>query len=723
MTADDVIFSWQLLRDKGRPNYRTYYVKVDQGRGASASARVRFDLTGADDRELPLILGLMPVLAKHAIDPDTFEDTTFRRRRSAAVPTRSATVKPGDSVTFKRDPNYWGRDLPINRGLWNFDEIRFDYYRDGNTHFEAFKKGLYDVRARNRSRPLADRLRFSGAARRPRRQGGISLRPAQGHARASCSTRAGRSLPTSACARRCCICSTSNGSTTIISSTSTSAPPAISTVAICPRTACRPMRASASCSRRFPAPCAPTSWTAHGQPPVTDGSGRDRNTLRAALALFARGRLRAQRHRARASSPAAGRSPSKFWPPRATRSGWRSPIARNLKRAGIDARVRVVDATQFEQPPHHLRFRHDANTAGSSRSRPATSRLLLGLGRRRRSTARRNYMGVKSKAIDAMIAAHARRATSRDDFVAATRALDRVLMSGFYVVPLYYPPEQWVARWTRHRASRRRPRCSAICRKPGGSSDDRSMILGDRQRGDRRRRSTICSAAPACAAARPRADRSAQPRELHRRRAAPPHLRAGRPRHLGARRPAAQRSVCTTDAVVGMQLPNTVESVIALLGVLRAGMIAAPLPLLWRRARHGRRRCAASAPRRSSPATRVGAAAQAEIADAGRGRAVSDPPCLRLRRQPARRRRAARRRVRAAGRAIVHAAARPVRRRHVAVVTFDVTADGIVPVARSHRAAHRRRARGLCQAGGAAPGRAYPLDDPARLLCRHCARP
>ena len=55
-------------------------------------------------------------------------------------------MKPGESVTFKRDPNYWGRDLPINRGLWNFDDIRFDYYRDGNTHFEAFKKGLYDVR-------------------------------------------------------------------------------------------------------------------------------------------------------------------------------------------------------------------------------------------------------------------------------------------------------------------------------------------------------------------------------------------------------------------------------------------------------------------------------------------------------------------------------------------------------------------------------------------------
>ncbi len=106
---------------------------------------MRFDLSGADDRELPLIIGLMPVLAKHAINPATFEDTSFEPLLGSGPYTVSA-VKPGESVTFKRDPNYWGRDLPINRGLWNFDTIRFDYYRDGNTHFEAFKKGLYDVR-------------------------------------------------------------------------------------------------------------------------------------------------------------------------------------------------------------------------------------------------------------------------------------------------------------------------------------------------------------------------------------------------------------------------------------------------------------------------------------------------------------------------------------------------------------------------------------------------
>jgi len=144
VTPADVIFSWELLRDKGRPNFRTYYIKITKAEATDART-VRFDLSGADDRELPLIIGLMPVLAKHAVNADTFEDTSFDPLLGSG-PYTVSNVKPGESVTFTRDKNYWGRDLAINRGLWNFDRIRYDYYRDGNTHFEAFKKGLYDLR-------------------------------------------------------------------------------------------------------------------------------------------------------------------------------------------------------------------------------------------------------------------------------------------------------------------------------------------------------------------------------------------------------------------------------------------------------------------------------------------------------------------------------------------------------------------------------------------------
>src|SRR4029077_17407145 len=137
VTAEDVIFSWRLLRDHGRPNYRSYYVKVAKAEALDGRT-VRFELSGSDDRELPLILGLMPVLAKHATNEATFEETSLKPLIGSG-PYTIAEVDVGHRVTLRRSPDYWGRDLAVNKGLWNFDTLRFDYYRDINAQLEAFK--------------------------------------------------------------------------------------------------------------------------------------------------------------------------------------------------------------------------------------------------------------------------------------------------------------------------------------------------------------------------------------------------------------------------------------------------------------------------------------------------------------------------------------------------------------------------------------------------------
>jgi peptide/nickel transport system substrate-binding protein len=122
-------------------------------------------------------------------------------------------------------------------------------------------------------------------------------------------------------------------------------------------------------------------------------------------------------------------------------------FARHLRRAGVEVRVRLIDATQFEH--RRMTFDFDMMEYRWEQSlSPGNEQSFYWGSAAADQQGSRNYMGVKSKAADAMIAAMLR-ATGEDDFVAAVRALDRVLLSGFYVVPLFHLPVQWVARWKR----------------------------------------------------------------------------------------------------------------------------------------------------------------------------------------------------------------------------------------------------------------------------------
>ena len=443
VTPEDVIFSWELLRDKGRPNYRTYYVKAIKAEKIGARG-VRFDLTGSDDRELPLILGLMPVLAKHAIKPDTFEDTTFEPLLGSG-PYSVTAVKPGESVTFTRNPDYWGRDLPINRGLWNFDQIKFDYYRDGNTYFEAFKKGNYDVRmetdparwqtaydfpALRDGRVAKEEFTYGlpkgmqGLVFNTRRQvfSDIRVREAILH------------LFDFEWINRTYFFNLYKRTASYFDGCDLSA---------------HGVPANArehELLKPFPGSVRADIMEGKWAPPVSDGSGGDREGLRRAFALFAQAGYELKGtelvHRA------SGR-PFAFEILTTTRDQERLGLAfvRNLKRAGINAQVRSIDATQFER--RRIAFDFDMMDYRWEQSlSPGNEQYFYWGAAAADQQGSRNYMGVKSPAVDAMIA-EMLSATTRDGFVAATRALDRLLLSGFFVVPLYFPPKQWVARWKR----------------------------------------------------------------------------------------------------------------------------------------------------------------------------------------------------------------------------------------------------------------------------------
>ena len=144
ITSADVVFTFNLLKAKGRPQQRAAFSLV-KSIDAPDAHTVRYDLSGANDRELPLTLAIMPVLSRAHTDAEDFEDQTLQIPVGSG-PYKVAEVKPGERLVLERDPNYWAKDLPISRGLYNFDEIRIDYYRDATAMFEAFKAGLIDYR-------------------------------------------------------------------------------------------------------------------------------------------------------------------------------------------------------------------------------------------------------------------------------------------------------------------------------------------------------------------------------------------------------------------------------------------------------------------------------------------------------------------------------------------------------------------------------------------------
>ncbi len=442
VTADDVLFSWALLRDKGRPNHRGYYSKVARA-DALDGRTVRFDFGGAPDRELPLILGLMPVLPKHAVDPDTFEQTSLKPPLGSG-PYRVTDVKPGASVTLIRDPNYWGRDLPVNKGLWNFDEVRLDFYREANGAFEAFKRGLYDARVEHEPLRWHEGYDFPAARNGQMIRDTIKTGLPQPSEYLVFNTR--RQMFSDIRVRRALTLLFDfewiNRNYFFDLYTRAAGFFAGSELSAYTRPADATERALLA---PFAATIPDNIMDGSYRLPAGDGSGRDRLALRAALDLLAEAGYKLDGTTLRDATGV----PFKFELLVTTRDQERIALAyqRDLKRAGIALAVRLVDAVQFDQRRLAFDFDMIQNRWDQSLS-PGNEQAFYFGSAAANAPGSRNYMGATDPAIDAMIAALLT-ARDRSDFVPAVRALDRALIAGAYAIPVYNAGEQWIARWNR----------------------------------------------------------------------------------------------------------------------------------------------------------------------------------------------------------------------------------------------------------------------------------
>lgn len=448
VTSADVLFSWDLLKTKGKPNFRNWYGKVTKAEAPDAHT-VRFDLGGSGDRELPLILALMPVLPRHATDASRFEETNLTPPVGTG-PYVIAEVRPGDSITFRRNPDYWAKDLPISRGLYNAQEIRFDYFRDANTLFEAFKGGLYDVRTEDSPTRWTTGYDFPAAIEGRVLRDPIPIRTPRGMNAFVFNTRrpifsdirvrealgllfdfdwVNRNLFQGLYARTTSFFEGSDLA-------STGRPPT---------------QRERDLLAPFAASVRPDIMEGRWKPVAADGSGRDREVARQALALLGEAGWRLQDGLLR--NKAGEAFAVEFLAASRVQERLALNYAQALLRIGISLKVRLVDDVQYWRRLSSFDFDMIQFAWGASPS-PGNEQYGRWSARAADRQGSLNYAGTRDPAIEAMIDAMLS-ARSREDFVSATRALDRVLLSGFYVVPLFNQPEQWIARSTAvHRPAR-----------------------------------------------------------------------------------------------------------------------------------------------------------------------------------------------------------------------------------------------------------------------------
>lgn len=442
ITIDDVIFSFETLRDKGRANHRLYYRKVAKVERVGARG-VRFVFQpGEDDRELPLIMGLMPILSRAYYATREFDESTLVPPLGSG-PYRVAAVDAGRSITYERVAEYWGRDLAVNRGHHNFDRIRFDYYRDSNVAFEAFKAGQTDLR--DEPNPVLWATSYDFPAVQDGRVVLEKLPQGRPAGMSGYVFNLRRPLFADARVREALGLAFDfewiNANLLYGAYTRTESYFANSELAAkgepsaAERALLEPLRA-----RLSPAVFGPAVL-----PPRTDGTGNNRTHLAQADRLLKdAGWSIANGKRRRADGTelsfevlllsAQDEKVALTW-------------ARSLERLGITARVRTVDSAQFELRRRTFDYDVLVQSWGVTLS-PGNEQAHYWGSAAADQEGTRNYIGLKDSAVDALIGSLVA-ARTRADLVAATGALDRVLRAGHYVVPHYFLPEDRVALWNR----------------------------------------------------------------------------------------------------------------------------------------------------------------------------------------------------------------------------------------------------------------------------------
>lgn len=430
--ADDVVFTFEIIKRLGAPAYKAYFADVLRVEALSP-LRVKFTFRTRNNRELPLIVGDLPILPRHAWAGRRFDETTLVPPVGSG-PYRILRVDPGRRIEYRRDPDYWGRALPVNRGRHNIDRLAHVYYRDGTVAFEGFKAGQYDLRQENKAKTWATEYRF------PAVRDGRVVRFEQRHENPAgmqgfvFNTR--HALLSSAPVREALALAFdfewSNRAlfhgayrrTTSFFDNSPLAARGHPTTA--ERALLQPWRQQVPASAFGPAV----------SPPISDAGGYNREALIRAQSLLHGAGWRWHDGLLRRADGTPMVLEIVLAQPEFERIV--QPWRRNLARLGITLNIRLLDVAQYVERLRQFDF--DITVSGFPASNSPGNELRDYWGSAAASQpGSRNLTGLQSPAVDALIG-QITRATTRPDLETAVHALDRVLRSHWLLVPHYHTP-------------------------------------------------------------------------------------------------------------------------------------------------------------------------------------------------------------------------------------------------------------------------------------------
>ena len=442
VTADDVAFSLDILKSKGAPFYRFYYANVEKAEVLSPH-KIKFIFKGRKNRELPLIIGQLPILPKHHWQGRDFERTTLEPPLGSG-PYKIGKVDPGRSITFERVADYWGRNLGVNKGRYNFDAIRFEYYRDTTVALEAFKANAFDFRQENTAKVWATQYIFPAIANGKVIRETLANNNPTGMQSFAFNVR--KSKFQNRRVREALALTFdfewANKNLFFGQYTRTRSYFSNSELAATKIPTGSELRFLEPLRGQIPAEV----FTKEFKLPETDGSGRSRRQLRQAKRLLETagwfvkdGKL--------TNGETSEVMALEFLLVNQGFARIVAPIQRAMERLGIKVKVRVVDTSQYINRIRNFDFDVIVGSWGQSLSPGNEQRDFWGSAAADRPGSR-NYIGIKDPAIDKLID-HIIFASNRGELVAASRALDRVLLWNHFVIPNWHINSYRIAYWNR----------------------------------------------------------------------------------------------------------------------------------------------------------------------------------------------------------------------------------------------------------------------------------